>query len=137
MRILILETGEPPAPLGQRFGDYGQMIGRMLSDVDSGFAVSAAKIYDGARPGLADFDGLLISGSPAGVYEGHDWIAPTADLIKAAASAGKPQFGICFGHQLMAQVFGGEVKLSDKGACREPCTIYGAGPAAAAPKRRS
>ncbi len=36
-------------------------------------------------------------------------------LICAAADAGKPQFGICFGHQAMAKAFGGTVEKSDKG----------------------
>lgn len=61
------------------------------------------------------FDGLLITGSPLAVYEGHDWIAPLEDLIRQTAAAGKPQVGICFGHQLLSQAFGGRVEKSDKG----------------------
>src|SRR5690606_28142769 len=70
---------------------------------------------NGALPKPADFDGLLITGSPAGVYEDHVWIAPLEHLVRETAKAGKPQVGICFGHQLMAKAFGGEVRKSDKG----------------------
>jgi len=66
-------------------------------------------------PKLAEFDGLLITGSPAGVYEEHDWIEPCAALVRETVKAGKPQVGICFGHQLMAQALGGRAEKSDRG----------------------
>ena len=40
---------------------------------------------------------------------------PSRSVVRAAARGGKPQAGICFGHQLMAQAFGGKVEKSEKG----------------------
>jgi len=116
MHIRILETGEPPEPLKSQFGDYPSMLERLLSPFSPRFSFSATAMHKGARaPSLAEFDGLLITGSPAGVYEDHAWIAPCEELVRATAEAGKPQVGICFGHQLMAQAFGGKTVKSDKG----------------------
>lgn len=117
MHIAIIETGEPPAALADRYPGYGAMMEAMLAPVAPDFRFSPVRIFDdgAAPPRIADFDGLLITGSAAGVYEGHDWIAPLEDLIRQTASARKPQFGICFGHQIMAQAFGGKVEKSDKG----------------------
>ncbi|MEQ8934607.1 MAG: type 1 glutamine amidotransferase, partial [Amphiplicatus sp.] len=116
MQIRILETGEPPETLKSRFGDYPSMFERLLSPFTDRFSFSTTAAHKGAAmPKLSEFDVLLITGSPAGVYEDHAWIAPLEDLIRASAAAGKKQVGICFGHQIMAQAFGGEVQKSDRG----------------------
>lgn len=116
MRIAIIETGVPPAPLKERHGDYPTMMAQMLAPFAPNLSFFAVKAQDGEPlPPVDAFDGLLITGSPAGVYEDHDWIGPLEKLVRDTAKAGKPQVGICFGHQLMAQAFGGKVEKSDKG----------------------
>jgi GMP synthase-like glutamine amidotransferase len=115
MRIAIIETGAPPAQLQGKHPTYPAMMARMLAPFAPQFSFATSSVTDGALPGPADFDGLLITGSAAGVYEEHAWIGPLEDLIRDTTKAGKPQVGICFGHQLMAQAFGGEVKKSEKG----------------------
>jgi GMP synthase-like glutamine amidotransferase len=61
-----------------------------------------------------DYDGYLITGSAAGVYDPDPWIAQTKTFLQAAK--GKAAIvGVCFGHQLMAEAFGGQVIKSPKG----------------------
>lgn len=63
-----------------------------------------------ALPDPSDFDGYIISGSDRGVYDDAPWMAPLRAFLLAAKDAGKPLFGICFGHQMMAEVFGGKAE---------------------------
>jgi GMP synthase-like glutamine amidotransferase len=58
---------------------------------------------------------ILITGSPAGVYDKLDWIAPLEDFVRAAYANRTPMVGVCFGHQLMAQALGGIARKSEKG----------------------
>ncbi len=116
MHIRILETGEPPAPLNKEYGAYPAMFERLLAPFSPKLSFSTSPIFRGAPiPAVSEFDALLITGSPAGVYDGLDWIAKAETLIRQTAKAGKAQVGICFGHQLMAQAFGGTVEKSGKG----------------------
>jgi GMP synthase-like glutamine amidotransferase len=74
--------------------------------------------YDTAAGALPDApercDGYVISGSPASVYEPHAWIGELTRFLQSA-SGKVPMVGICFGHQLLAQAFGGKVVRSPKG----------------------
>jgi GMP synthase-like glutamine amidotransferase len=113
LKIAILETGAPPPGLTQRFGRYGDMFERLLGGQAyewTTFDVQAAPLP--ARP--EDYDGYLITGSAAGVYDPEPWIAQTRDFLQNAK--GKAAIvGVCFGHQLMAEAFGGKVIKSPNG----------------------
>jgi len=116
MKITILETGRPPPRLRETHSDYPAMFRRLLEPVDADLRFETVAVVDGADlPDPRAADAVLITGSPAGVYDDEPWIAPLERFIRAAADAGTPQVGICFGHQIMAQAFGGDVRKSDKG----------------------
>ena len=61
-------------------------------------------------PDVEAFDGYILSGSELGVYDEADWMQPLRDWLEAAKKANKPLFGVCFGHQIMADVFGGKAE---------------------------
>jgi GMP synthase-like glutamine amidotransferase len=110
MKLAILETGRPPGDLAQRFGDYPTMFEEMLGP---GFEVQRFDVAAGEFPDPAAHDAVLITGSPAGVYEDHDWLPGLFDFIRAANDS--KMVGVCFGHQAMAEALGGHVEKSDKG----------------------
>ncbi len=53
---------------------------------------------------------LLISGSEAGVHEGRPWVRILRDQLRVLTATGLPTLGICFGHQILAAAWGGEVE---------------------------
>lgn len=112
MKVGILETGTVPSGLAERHGAYDAMMARLLGE---GFETETFRAWRGevpARPELCD--GYLITGSSAGVYEAHAWIAPLAAFLVAARGR-RPLVGICFGHQMLAHAFGGRVEKSERG----------------------
>jgi GMP synthase-like glutamine amidotransferase len=56
-----------------------------------------------------------VGGSKHGVYEDIDWIKPLEQFLRDAVTAAIPVVGICFGHQILAQAFGGTVVKADVG----------------------
>jgi GMP synthase-like glutamine amidotransferase len=112
MKLAILETGKPPAELIPAFGRYPAMFESLLGDALEYASIDVQN--EPLPPDVHRHDAYLITGSSAGVYEDHAWIDPLKTFIRAAAGRAK-LVGICFGHQAMAQAFGGRVEKSDKG----------------------
>src|SRR5699024_3696885 len=56
-----------------------------------------------------------ITGSRHGVYDKLPWIEGLKDFLRRARAAPVPIIGICFGHQIMAEAFGGRAEKSAKG----------------------
>lgn len=113
MKLGILETGHPPRALQPQFGDYPGMFRALLGETAYDYRTYRTK--DGELPGaVTDCEAYLITGSPAGVYDDRPWIAPLLDFLRAARGRA-PLVGICFGHQAMAQAFGGRVEKASRG----------------------
>lgn len=116
MKLTIIQTGEVPVALRPQFGAYPPMFKRMFDDAGQAFEYETVAVYDGAAfPDAGKLDGILITGSAAGVYDDYAWLAPLRAFIRSAYAADTPMLGICFGHQIMADALGGDVRKSDKG----------------------
>jgi GMP synthase (glutamine-hydrolysing) len=65
--------------------------------------------------GLADFDGVVITGSPLNVYHDVPAVRGQIELAREVFDAGIPTFGSCWGLQLMTAALGGKVRLNPNG----------------------
>jgi GMP synthase-like glutamine amidotransferase len=115
MHLTIIETGEVPEALRPSFGTYPDMFAAMMARHGQHSFETVAVHKAEALPDPEKLDAVMITGSPAGVYEDHAWLDPLFGFIRAAYAAETPMAGICFGHQAMARALGGVVEKSDRG----------------------
>jgi GMP synthase-like glutamine amidotransferase len=116
MKLTILQTGAVPEHLQPEHGDYPAMFRRMFDSTGIQFDYDDVNVLGGdPLPDPATLDGIVITGSPAGVYEDHFWLPPLREFIREAYRVGTPMVGICFGHQVIADALGGVVTKSDRG----------------------
>lgn len=97
--------------------EYSPMFRRFFSEhVSNEWSLSEYVVSQKEWPGsLYDCDGWIIGGSPKSVYDKGSWIMKLMEFVSACHQHRKPLVGICFGHQLIAQTFGGDVHKSLKG----------------------
>ena len=116
MKITIIQVGETPVPMRGQFGRYPEQFHKMFRDTRLGFEFETVRVLDGeALPRPHALEAILITGSAMGVYDTPDWMDPLRAFIGASYAAKIPMLGVCFGHQIMADALGGDVRKSDKG----------------------
>ena len=103
-QILLLKTGELPRRVTASIGPYERAFLNVLGD--DRFVVVDARTDTPPEP---DWAGVIVTGSPASVYDGDTCMARSEDFLRRAADRSVPLYGVCFGHQLLAQAFGGKV----------------------------
>lgn len=116
MKIAILDFTGHPLPLLAGLSTAGTKIAAWLGPALPEAELDLVHVAEGeALPALDAYAGYVVSGSEFGVYDRPDWMAPVREFLLAVRAARKPVFGICFGHQLMADCWGGKAELSVPG----------------------
>lgn len=115
MKIAILNLSTPHKSFDQH-GNAAQLIERWISPAFPEASFTGIHITTGDPiPAPDQFDGYILSGSEKGVYDPCDWIEPLKVFLNTLRELKTPVFGICFGHQLMADAYGGKAIKSDEG----------------------
>lgn len=116
MKLTIIRTGNVPEPLAGRFPSYPEMFQAIFERDGADFDYETIALDTGADlPDPQNLDAILITGSAFGVYDDVAWLDRLREFIRTAHAARVKMVGICFGHQVIADALGGEVRKSDKG----------------------
>ncbi len=68
------------------------------------------RVRESQLPPTFEFDGCVVTGSRSSVYWDDEWLPPLREWIEGAIDRDIPFLGICYGHQLLADVLGGTVE---------------------------
>ena len=115
MHIVVYDcvTGDA---LTEKYGETGPQVIEWIKNHLPEASFSSVHVAGNQAPPTPEtVDGIIISGSEKGVYDNTPWMQPLRENLLLMQSAGVPMFGICFGHQIMADVFGGKAAKADKG----------------------
>lgn len=116
MKIGILQTDSVLDGFRPQFGDYPDMFQSLFLRADSSLTFDVFNVVAGCYPDRVDVcDGYVITGSKASVYDNDAWITTLGDYTKELNAQNKKLVAVCFGHQLIAEVFGGKTEKSPKG----------------------
>lgn len=113
-RLYIIKTGTTFPATEKRLGDFDQWTEKAIGPVDIGIEIVDAEHGD-SLPKEEECAGVVITGSHSMVTENMPWSVKLEKWIKLLLNAQVPIFGICYGHQLLAQAAGGRVDFHPQG----------------------
>ncbi len=116
--LLIIQTGDPVASAQQRFGRFSDWFINGLKVSDN--RVDVIDVHRGQKlPALDSADnlysGIIITGSAAMVTNQDPWLLSTQNWLSKAFKQQIPTLGICYGHQVLADLLGGVVDYNPRG----------------------
>lgn len=116
MKLGILKADDVRPELVDEFGEYSDMVARIMLDIDPNLEIQVYDVYHGQYPDHIDnADVYAVTGSKCSVYDQVDWIFKLTDFVQQLHRQQKKFVGICFGHQLIAHALGGRAEKSLKG----------------------
>lgn len=118
--FLIIQTGDPVPAAMNLFGRFSDWFIQGMGFANSNDQVSVVDVHLGqALPCFEklaeDLTGIIITGSPAMITDQDTWLLKTQQWLNQIMAYKIPTLGVCFGHQLLADLLGGQVAYNPKG----------------------
>ena len=116
MRIAILITNTDDSAFARARPDDGAKFTELIHMARPDWICTPFWVCRDEFPGnISDFDGVVITGSPASVNAGTAWMIRLEALILDIIAQRQPLFGACFGHQMIARALGAPIVANPAG----------------------
>ena len=113
MKIVIVSNGPGLQEIVDEYGHSSSWIPSIIKDKDVTFDIK--KVYDNEKLCLDDGDAWIVTGSKYSVYDEFEWINYLKKFVHDLIQNNKYVQGICFGHQIIAESYGGKVEKNSLG----------------------
>ena len=121
-KLLILKMGDTLKSISSKYGEFDDHIITKCNIEKSQVIIVDCQNKE-TMPSIDEVKGIIITGSHSMVTDYETWSVNVSNWLKKIVNTDIPVLGICYGHQLLADMLGGQVGYNPKGMEVGACEI--------------